>query len=263
MFPLSPPLPTPLRITLLLFLGVAACDASSDPRSGMAYDAGSGSDTAEAGPVLPRCRPPAGFTGSPRTIAEALALVNALPPPVTLACFLQSLDRPLYAFATYSVISLQPAVGSRSPRIFLFDGKAGGLVMSIVPEGMGSPALEFGQFVDDTRTIKGEIAFPVNAPLLPSAPYDKILSGRGMIGTSCRFCHPDEQRAPDIDYAEAFISGAFRPNWRTKVEITSLLSEHRRCDPAAEPGRCAILSALFDHGEVVQRELPEIVPTIN
>src|SRR5687767_916415 len=157
MFPPSPTTLSPLRITFLLVLGLAACDASSVPPPATVKDAGSGSDTAEVGPVLPRCRAPAGFSGSPRTIAEAIALVNALPPPVTLACFLQSLDRPLYAYATYSVISLQPAVGARSPRIFLFDGKSGGLVMSIVPEGMGSHALEFGQFVDETRTIKGEI----------------------------------------------------------------------------------------------------------
>jgi hypothetical protein len=243
---------SPLVLALLLF----GCGAAADP--------GADADVRDAAvpeaPAVPRCRPPAGVSGSPRTIDQVVALVNALPAPVTLPCLIESLDRPLQAFATHSVISLQPAAGIRSPRIFLIVGE---LVMSLVPDGMGSHTLEFGQFVDATRTIKGEIGFPVEGTLDRAAPYDRILNINGTRGTSCRFCHPDEEQATSIDYARAFISGAFRPNWRTRVEIPTVREERARCDAAVEPGRCAILGALFDHGPVEQRELPETVPTIN
>jgi hypothetical protein len=214
-------------------------------------------------PAVRRCRPPTGVpgvSGSPRSISEVVALVNALPPPVTLSCYLESLDRPLQAFATSSVISLQPAAGARNPRIFLISGK---LVTSLVPVGMGSHTLEFGQFVDEARSIKAEIGFPVEPPLAPAAPYQRIMNTNGKPGTSCRFCHPNEELAAEIDYAEAYISGAFRPNWRTRVDLPAIRDERAHCDEVAEPGRCAILGALLDHGEVVQQELPETVPTIN
>jgi hypothetical protein len=215
----------------------------------------------DTAPALPRCRPPAGMSGSPRTIDQMVSLINALPQPVTLTCVLEALDRPLRAFATSSVISLQPASGFRSPRIFLV--VANDLVVSLVPAGMGSDALEFGQFVEPTRTLKAEIHFPVSPPLSRAAPYDRIRNMNGIRGTSCRFCHPDEVPAADIDYAEAFISGAFRPNWRTLVTVADVRAEREMCDAAAEPGRCAILGALFDHGPVEQHALPDTVPTIN
>ena len=69
-------------------------------------------------------------------------LVNALPSPVTLPCFLQALARPLKMHAAVSLISAQPSVGARSPRIFLFFD---GLRVSIVPAGAGAPLLEMGE----------------------------------------------------------------------------------------------------------------------
>ena len=42
-----------------------------------------------------RCRPPAGVSGYPKTTQAALDLLNALPKPTSVACFVESLDRPL------------------------------------------------------------------------------------------------------------------------------------------------------------------------
>ena len=113
------------------------------------------------------CPPPPGVSARPRTIAETVALVNALPRPVTVACFLESLERPLYVNATRSFISLQPAVGNRSPRLFLmFEGMS----MSVVPEGSGSKLIEFGEFVTPERTLKAEIKTPVVAEVKPDDP---------------------------------------------------------------------------------------------
>ncbi len=70
----------------------------------------------------PGCRAPAGVSNSPRTIDETVTLINALPKPLSLPCFLESLARPLEISASYGVFSAQPAKGIRSPRIFVISG---------------------------------------------------------------------------------------------------------------------------------------------
>src|SRR5688572_16123159 len=82
----------------------------------------------------PGCRAPEGVSGSPRSVDQTVELVNALPKPLSLACFVEALGRPLQLHATRSEISAQPAVGLRSPRIFLYFEP---LIMTVVPAGAG------------------------------------------------------------------------------------------------------------------------------
>jgi hypothetical protein len=187
-----------------------------------------------------------------------VALANSLPPPVTLNCLLESLQRPLHVTAVNSLISLQPARGRRSPRVFLASGK---LVSSIAPEGVGRDLMEFGEFVDQTRTVKGEMHFPVEALLTESEPFRRIRDAR-IEGTSCRFCHADEQPAAAFGFEGGFVSAAIRPGFNTLVELEWLRDQHRSCDGRAEPERCAFFRALFDHGEVRSWEFPEELPTL-
>jgi hypothetical protein len=201
-----------------------------------------------------RCRPAPGVSGAPRTIAEVAALANALPHPLSLTCFLESLDRPLQLSAAVSTISLQPAPTPRSPRIFLFSGE---VIMSVVPEGTGKDLLELSQLVTGDRSLKAELKFPITAPLTPDDPFAHVRSDEG---TTCRFCHPTETPAPEIS-ANAFVSGAFSPLPRALVAFETLQYERTVCDAAAEPDRCAFLGALFDHGEVRARGFPATVPT--
>jgi hypothetical protein len=235
--------------------GLQACGAPVRPEADGALPAPTGEDAAaDAGPA--RCRPAVAVSTAPTSIAAVVALVNALPHPVTLPCFLESLERPLALDAAYGSISLQPGVGRRSPRVFLF---VGALVLSIVPEGRGSQLLELGEQVGDNRSVKAELAFPIEEPLPPAHPFEEI---RANNGTTCAACHPDEVRATDFAFAEAFVSGAFRPLPRARVSVDGLASERQRCDGVAEPARCAILGALFDHGEVRAQEFPAGLPTI-
>lgn len=206
--------------------------------------------------VATGCRPPAGVSGAPANIAETVALVNALPHPVTLTCLLESLDRPLRVDAVNSVISLQPARGRRSPRLFLASGK---LILSVVPEGSGSALVEFGEFVDETRTVKGELEFPIEAPIEVVAAYRRLHGPRSSL---CAGCHRGEEAADDLGYPEAFVSAAVRPVPRDRVPLEQVRAEHEACDASAEPQRCAFFRALFDHGPVVQWEFPEDLPTI-
>lgn len=226
-----------------------AADAASDDGAG---PGDAGPDLATAG-----CRPGAGATGAPGSISEAVELANSLPRPVSLACFLESLTRPLYAVATSNIVSLQPAVGSRSPRVLLVSDR---LIMTLVPAGTGSHTIELGEFVTALRTLKAELGFPLVQALAPPDPFERIRDPRG--GTTCRGCHRDEAPVEEIGYAMAFTSGAIRPHFRNQVELESLRAERDRCDDAIEPDRCAILRALFDHGPVLPRDLPASVPTI-
>ncbi|MEM9191080.1 MAG: hypothetical protein AAGF12_18000 [Myxococcota bacterium] len=207
-------------------------------------------------PPKERCLPGENATGSPGSVAEAIDLINSLPMPVTAECFTESLDRPLRMEATNSISSAQPAAGARSPRIFIFSQA---LILSIVPDGPGAELLEFGELVGrNNRSIKGEIKFPVEAPLPESAPYDTVLFNGGPV-TSCAFCHADEQPVEGID--GAFESLAMRPTRRSIVPVERILDEAAECDPEEEPERCAYLEAIVGHGPIEHQPFPSALPT--
>lgn len=189
------------------------------------------------------CVPSGGATGSPGTIEEAVALINSLPRPTSVACLVESLDRPLRLSATESDFSAQPAHGRRSPRIFLFSGP---LILSVVPDGPGAEVVEFSQFDDSGRSIKGELAFPVEAEVAPEAPYTKVMFQPEL--THCGLCHADEQPAYRVGNAWAYSSRALRPVDSTLVPLEELRREASTCDASVEPERCRLLQELFEHG---------------
>lgn len=205
-------------------------------------------------PAAARCQPAGGVSASPQSIADVVALANALPHPLTLPCFLESLQRPLAAEPVASAISLQPAAGARSPRIFLFWDK---LIVSVVPDGTGRSLLEMGQLVDVDRSLKAELAFPIDGPLEPGAPFARVHNDGG---TTCAFCHSGEQPAGDVGGVPTFSSTAFAPSPRSVETVDALAHENAVCDPGAEPDRCAFLRALFDHGDVRAQGFPPGVP---
>jgi hypothetical protein len=183
-------------------------------------------------------------------------MLAAHPDGLTIPCLVESLPRPLAALATKSTFSVQPAAGPRSPRMFLFSGN---LVMSIVPAGNGRHLLELAEFTSPTRSIKGEIAFPLTAPLSASTPYDRVLLAPG---TRCGFCHGSEQPALDVTAAQTFDSDVLRPPSSELVSLPYLQSETLVCDPKVEPDRCAMLTAVFSHGEVDEHQFSPMASTI-
>lgn len=211
------------------------------------------------------CRPPAGVSGSPRTIEEAVTLLNALPKPTSVACFLESLDRPLQAIATRNIVSAQPAFSAASPRIFL---RLEQLVLSVVPEGGSSRLIEFSYLLEgDARSIKAELALPLTEAVSAAAPYEHTLptdpEGLARGGTVCGGCHAREERVQNLDFAPAFSSVAFRPNPSYQVSLETLVAAQKSCDPAAQPERCAMLTALFGHGPVTPAEFPNTMVIFN
>jgi hypothetical protein len=198
------------------------------------------------------CPSAPGVSGSPGSIAEAVAMANALyaarihdDDPLTLPCFVQRLARPLSTVAVTGQISLQPADGARSPRIFLFSGS---LVMSVAPSGAGNPFLELAEYTTSpTRSIKAQMEFPLTAPLPLADPYDSI---REKAGTVCGGCHRDEVQSTSVTFTQGFESSVFRPLPSEQVPLLYLQDQTRTCDPKAEPARCEMLDAVYNHGNV-------------
>jgi hypothetical protein len=178
-------------------------------------------------------------------------LINALPKPLSLPCFLESLARPLEISASHGVFSAQPAKGARSPRIFVFQDPN---VMSIVPDGDGAELLEFGEQRPEFRSLKAEIAFPVTTQLLPNSPFDRLLFSPTL--TTCGGCHPGELQESEISGVPTFTSLALRPRPREIVSVASLDHELSICDRTQEPLRCAMLDALMGWGPVSDRSFP-------
>lgn len=232
------------------------------PPDASAMGGSAGSGGAPSPPVVnplgrARCQAPAGVSASPTTTEEAVALINALPKPMNVACFVEALARPLYINATNSPFSLQPALSDASPRVFI---KLERLWASVVIDGDGSYLLEFGYRppTSEMTSVKGELKFPLYAPVAPSAPYDRVRSGPT---TSCGPCHYNEQRADAMGFAGAFDSIAFRPRPESLVSVESLLMENVNCRWDRTAHRCEMLSAVFDGGAVLHADFPAEMAT--
>ena len=218
------------------------------PKDGGGKDAGPHGASA----ALQQCAKSKGELGS---IADAVARLNALGPIADGACFVATLPRPLAVVATSGKSSAQPAFGTSAPRLLLMLPK---LVVSVVPAGEGSKLLEFGEWIGTTRTIKGEIALPITAPLAADAPFLRV--SRGSDRTTCGTCHRQEEPHPTIP--NAFLSLAFKPEPGTFVTLAELEELHTLCTNADDPGaRCTMIHALFDFGELTEGSFSPAVAT--
>jgi hypothetical protein len=181
-------------------------------------------------------------------------MLNALPKPTSVACFLEALDRPLSMQAVNGRVSAQPAVDEHSPRFFLFSDP---LFMTVVPAGTGRDVLELSvlQPGDRSMSAKAEIPFPVAAPLALSDPFTHI-ENESRSGTECRLCHGQEARLASITDAPVYVSKALRPRFLDEaVPLPQLMGEAAACDRAVDAQRCEILSALFS-GPFVEHDFP-------
>lgn len=235
---------------VVLMLGCSEDKGATTPRSA------SGGSSNDGG----RCSPAEGTSGNPKTIHEALDLINGLPHPVDFPCFLESLDRPLSINATSNTQSAQPALGKRSPRIFIVLNES--LSMSLVPAAVAT-TLEFGERKADDPgfSVKAELHFPIEDQLVPEDAFSRLApdasTGRTLEqATLCGVCHDNEKPSPDYPVLGAFTSAIVKPTSFFAVDVAAIRKELDTCDAAAEPERCAMLHALFDHGDVEQTPFP-------
>jgi hypothetical protein len=230
------------RLSPVLFLLLVACGAPDDPE-----------EDADANPA---CRAPSGVSSRPESVEQTVALANALPKPLTLPCFVEALEKPLQLHASRSVISAQPASGSRSPRIFL---ALPGLVLTVVPEGSGAALLEMGEQRTGHRSLKAELSFPIVEQIGVAEAFEHTLFASEL--TSCAFCHAGEELETQASGVSGYVSQALRPYDTERVPLSVLREERRACDPAQELERCALLEALFGSGDAVDWDFPKDMPT--
>ena len=208
-----------------------------------------------------RCAPGPNATGAPRNIEQVVDLINSLPKPVSVACFVESLDAPLKVFASKSVASLQLSTGPEDPRWFIFSLP---LIMSVTSDGPGADLLEMGVLQPgNTRTLLGELHMPIQARIEHALPYDRISKD---LGTTCGFfCHQNEVRDPKIHFTEAFVSKSIRAAADSEVTLDSLRGALSRCKspsamPAANSARCELLQALLVTGRAQREDFPADMP---
>jgi hypothetical protein len=208
--------------------------------------------------LAPPCEPPKGVSNDPQNINDVILLLNAMPKPVTIPCYLQVLKRPLRANATASILSVQPAADENNPRIFLFSGPS--LIQSFVPMESSSKAIEFSFLLDDVTSIKGEITFPVTKELDSSYAYTSILSTKSG-GTTCASCHGVETKYFEAFGLNAFASRAIKPFKTRDVPLTNLEARVKACGNTATYD-CDVIRALYLNGKPVPKNFPEAMKTL-
>ncbi len=238
----------PFRAVTALVLCAAATLACDPPRV---------ASTAFGAVDVRRCKPAEGTTGRPQTIAEAVELINGLPSPVTSACVLEALQRPLQLEVSKSPNSAQPAVGERSPRVFIFSGDK--LVITAATAGEGQNLIEFGETVAPGRSVKAELEFPLETPFEESLAYTRIRNPEHDNITTCFVCHDDE--VDEAGFPGGRSSMALRPHDRTILPLSDLQTEYAGCDAADEPARCMMLGALVAWGPVEHRAFDPKLPS--
>ena len=210
-------------------------------------------------------------------IEHVVDWINALPKPLTLACFIASLPRPLHYNATNSQASLQPALGKHNPRIFINYDK---LWLSFVPQESvsiikdpftgerfnqwdadGIQLLELSLEVDSElpyqQSIKAELTFPILNNLPKNAPYARIVVNQNE--STCKGCHANETVVDSVDGAPVFRSKMLRNTRQSELNSAELFLQYFACDPQINTGggsennewyRCQMLLAFVDRGPI-------------
>lgn len=189
--------------------------------------------------------------------------INALPKPLDLPCFIQSLPRPLNVNLTESIFSAQRSNGRGNPRVFIFIDR---LVLSVVPQeltpkGAADPKpnlLELSYRTTDINSIKAELVFPLQQTIAYSEPY--VRTNHNFAPSVCGVCHGPETIALEFEEVSAYDSRMLRPLSGYEVPIELLKNENRFCDPSSEAHRCAMLDALIGEGDIYWRDFETNIP---
>lgn len=263
--------------TILVAATLASCQGTELPNNEDSLREAEGLAAAHSPQDLTQCQAPAGLTLT--EISDVVDWINAMPKPVTLACFIASLPRPLTYNATVSIFSAQPSVGQHNPRIFLRFGK---MWLSYVPQEKvdqvdnpdsqtteliwdadGIQLLELSLEVEtdynDPQSIKAELAFPVTSTLAQSAPFAKVSYNRSGTSSACGSCHASERVIDHIDDIPVFRSAMLRNSLNSEVGHGYLINQYLDCDPSINTSntslnnewyRCQMLEATYGFGSM-------------
>jgi hypothetical protein len=110
-----------------------------------------------------------------------------------------------------------------------------------------------GEVLEDRLSVKAELDFPVHAEVSDAAPFEQVRNEAGG-ATNCSTCHGLERAHEDIE--GAYVSEALQPDPELAVPLSFVRQSASDCDPGDEPQRCAMLQALFLHGDVEATPFP-------
>ncbi len=178
---------------------------------------------------------------NPTTFEGVIALVNKLPKPVTVNCFLYNYDHPLEIFAVDNQLNAQPSGGPDNPRIFVIKDD---FMISVVPLGDGKDNIEFSKIVNEGKSVKGDLHFPIEETI----EEDEIFSGivnETNDGTVCRLCHGQESLYSGLSYSSNIIA----PDENLRITKQDLSEEIKKCRTDAS-SRCAMINYIYSAGEV-------------
>lgn len=189
------------------------------------------------------------------SIADAVALINKLPRPATVPCFIAAIPRPFQLTATDSTFSGQPAKDKVEPRYFVHTN---GMLITLVSAGVGKNKVEFSELRGSTESIKGEVAFPIEADVTAEQPYTSIFNSSNGT-TSCGFCHVNERPAGAGYPPEATISRALAPAPTRIMLYFELSSLAEQCKASLGRG-CTYARALFHNQTPSEYTIPSDMP---
>lgn len=197
------------------------------------------------------CSDVAAELSDPQSIADAVALINALPRPLTIDCFLNSLKAPLKVFAINNKASAQPAADQQSPRIFILKDR---FVFSVVPAGTARNLLEFSELNTANESFKGELEFPIEG----TVTIDQILSriSQTTNTSTCVNCHSQERIIPYKSLGSLFASQVVSPNESQRVSYPYLRAQATACSPDINKFRCDMLNAIYTKGQATDAPFP-------
>jgi hypothetical protein len=240
-----------ISVSVVLMVSYSNCSGQHSDQSEFASESAALVD--ENSQKLSVCKPPTGVSGSPKTFENVVRLINALPKPLTLPCFLESLDRPLSIHATLGASSAQPSTGPDNPRIFIFEGN---LSLSVVADGPGRNYVELGLLVSNTDSKKGELQFPIDKNIDFAEPYNHLRNPLGS-GTNCVLCHTNEIVDSSVTFAKAYTSKAIKPSSFAKMPINEVKDLNKNCSLDSTDFRCVFLNSILNNGEILDGDFPE------
>lgn len=205
-----------------------------------------------------KCRE-VGKSHNPRSIADSVALINALPKPTSIPCFLLALPRPMKLAAADSKLSGQPAVDRTKPRYFiLYDD----FFITVAGSGAGKDAVEFSEYDGNIKSVKGEIRFPVTDTIGPDAPYKPLVLPEGT-GSTCATCHRSEAVAGAGYPDSAFTSMAIKPANSTLLLMFEISQLNQACQGRYQDEHCLMLMSMFDGLTPQTFDFPSSMPTFS
>lgn len=178
----------------------------------------------------------AGKDAGVTSIAEVIDLINLLPKPVSIPCFLAALPRTYTLTAAESQASAQPASRDQ-PRFFL---ALGALFVTVTGDGTGKDHVELSEFDGRRQSIKGDLLFPIEGDLEATAPFAFKTEGQE---SSCAACHGGEKGGPK-DTRDATLSDALRPAPDALLSADELNGIKAACETGVD-AHCQLVRAIF------------------